>query len=42
MARREHGLRAIEAARTALAAQAASGNDPRRSAVIRARGEAMS
>jgi CRISPR-associated endonuclease Cas1 len=29
-ARREHGLRAIEAARKALAAQAASGNDPRR------------
>ena len=28
-ARREHGLRAIEAARKALAAQAAAGNDPR-------------
>ena len=31
-ARREHGLRAIEAARTALAAQTAAGNDPRASA----------
>jgi CRISP-associated protein Cas1 len=42
-ARREHGLRAIEAARKALAAQTASGNDPRRSAdVNRARGEATS
>jgi hypothetical protein len=42
-ARREHGLRAIEAARKALAAQAAAGNDPRRSAVLnRARGEAVS
>ncbi len=30
-ARREHGLRAIEAARKALAAQTAAGNDPRRS-----------
>jgi len=42
-ARREHGLRAIEAARKALAAQAAAGNDPRRNvAVNRARGEAIS
>src|SRR5580692_129401 len=42
-ARREHGLRAIEAARKALAAQAAAGNDPRRSAVVnQARGEAIS
>jgi hypothetical protein len=42
-ARREHGLRAIEAARTALTAQAALGNDPRRSAAVnRARGEAIS
>jgi hypothetical protein len=42
-ARREHGLRAIEAARKALAAQAAAGNDPRRSAAVnRARGEAIS
>jgi hypothetical protein len=32
-ARREHGLRAIEAARKVLAAQTAAGNDPRRSAV---------
>jgi hypothetical protein len=40
---REHGLRAIEAARKALAAQAAAGNDPRRSAPVnRARGEAIS
>jgi hypothetical protein len=40
-ARREHGLRAIEAARKALAAQVAAGNDPRRSAELnRARGEA--
>ena len=31
-ARREHGLRAIEAARKALAAQAAAGTDPRASA----------
>jgi CRISPR-associated endonuclease Cas1 len=42
-ARREHGLRAIEAARKALAAQGAAGNDPRRSAAVnRARGEAIS
>ena len=42
-ARREHGLRAIEAARKALATQTAAGNDPRRSvAVNRARGEAIS
>jgi hypothetical protein len=42
-ARREHGLRAIEAARKTLAAQTAAGNDPRRSAVAnRARGEAIS
>ncbi len=42
-ARREHGLRAIEAARKALAAQAAAGNDPRRNAAVnRARGEAIS
>jgi len=42
-ARREHGLRAIEAARKALAAQATAGNDPRRSTVVnRARGEAIS
>jgi len=42
-ARREHGLRAIEAARKVLAAQTAAGNDPRRSAVVnRARGEAIS
>jgi CRISPR-associated endonuclease Cas1 len=42
-ARREHGLRAIEAARKALATQAAAGNDPRRSAAVnRARGEAIS
>jgi hypothetical protein len=42
-ARREHGLRAIETARKALAAQAAAGNDPRRSlGVNRARGEAIS
>jgi hypothetical protein len=41
-ARREHGLRAIEAARKALAAQAARGNDPRRNSVVnRARGEAI-
>ncbi|HVR48071.1 MAG TPA: hypothetical protein VMT95_15680 [Candidatus Binatia bacterium] len=41
-ARREHGLRAIEAARKALAAQAAAGNDPRRSAVVnQARSEAI-
>jgi CRISPR-associated endonuclease Cas1 len=42
-ARREHGLRAIEAARKALAVQTAAGNDPRRSvSVNRARGEAIS
>lgn len=42
-ARREHGLRAIEAARKALAAQTAAGNDPRHSAAVnRARGEAIS
>ena len=42
-ARREHGVRAIEAARKALAAQSGAGNDPRRStAVNRARGEAIS
>jgi hypothetical protein len=42
-ARREHGLRAIEAARKALAAQTAAGNDPRRSVVVnQARGEAIS
>jgi hypothetical protein len=42
-ARREHGLRAIAAARKALASQTAAGNDPRRSATVnRARGEAIS
>jgi len=42
-ARREHGLRAMEAARKALAAQTAAGNDPRRSAAVnRMRGEAIS
>jgi hypothetical protein len=42
-ARREQGLRAIETARKALAAQTAAGNDPRRSPdVNRARGEAIS
>jgi hypothetical protein len=42
-ARREHGLRAIEAARKALAAQSAAGNDPRSNAAMnRARGEAVS
>jgi hypothetical protein len=42
-ARREAGLRAIAAAREALAAQTAAGNDPRRSAAVnRARGEAIS
>jgi hypothetical protein len=42
-ARREAGLRAIEAARKALAAQTTAGNDPRRSAAVnRARGEAIS
>ena len=41
-ARREHGRRAIEAARKALAAQTAAGNDPRRSTVVsRARGAAI-
>jgi CRISPR-associated endonuclease Cas1 len=41
-ARREHGLRAVEAARRALAAQTAAGNDPRTSAAInRVRGEAI-
>jgi CRISP-associated protein Cas1 len=41
-ARREHGLRAIEAARKALATQTAAGNDPRRSAVVNsARAEAI-
>jgi CRISPR-associated protein Cas1 len=41
-ARREHGLRAIEAARNVLAEQTAAGNDPRRSAgVNRKRGEAI-
>jgi hypothetical protein len=41
-ARREHGLRAIEPARKALAAQSAAGNDPRRgTSVSRARGEAI-
>jgi hypothetical protein len=38
-----HGLRAIKVARKALAAQAAAGNDPRRSAAVnRLRGEAIS
>ncbi|MGB6412334.1 MAG: hypothetical protein WBF19_03220 [Candidatus Cybelea sp.] len=42
-ARREHGLRAIEAARKVLAAQAAEGRDPRRSAAVNlVRGEAIS
>ncbi len=42
-ARRERGLRAIEAARKALAAQAAEGNDPRASdRVGPKRGEAIS
>ena len=42
-ARREHGLRAIEAARKALAAQTAAGDDPRRSAdVNRVRADAIS
>jgi hypothetical protein len=41
-ARREHGLRAIEAARKALAAQTLARNDPRRSATVnRARSEAI-
>jgi hypothetical protein len=43
IAKREHGLRAIEVARKALAAQTAAGNDPRRSAAVnRVRGEAIS
>ncbi|HVR45327.1 MAG TPA: hypothetical protein VMT95_01610 [Candidatus Binatia bacterium] len=42
-ARREHGLRAIETERKALATQTAAGNDPRRNAdVNRVRGEAIS
>jgi hypothetical protein len=42
-ARREAGFRAIEAARKALAAQSAAGNDPRSSATVNhARGEAIS
>jgi CRISPR-associated endonuclease Cas1 len=42
-ARREHGLRAIAAARKALASQTAAGNDPRRNAPVnRARAEAIS
>jgi hypothetical protein len=42
-ARREHGLRAIKAARKALAEQTAAGNDPRGSAAVnRVRGEAIS
>jgi hypothetical protein len=42
-ARREHGLRAIEAARKVLAAQTAAGNDPRRSVALNeTRGEAIS
>jgi hypothetical protein len=41
-ARREHGLRAIEAARKVRAAQAAAGNDPRRSGIANpARGETV-
>jgi hypothetical protein len=41
-ARREAGLRAIEAARKALAAQTAAGNDPRRGAAVnQVRGEAV-
>ena len=41
-ARREHGLRAIESARKALAAQTAAGNDPRRSAAVnQERGQAI-
>jgi hypothetical protein len=41
-ARRQHGLRAIEAARKALAAQTASGNDPRGNREINSkRGEAI-
>lgn len=42
-ARREHGPRAMEVARKALAAQATAGKDPRRSAAVNgARGEAIS
>lgn len=42
-ARREHRLRAMEAARKGLAAQAAAGNDPRRSSAVNcARGGAIS
>ncbi|HEY2473279.1 MAG TPA: hypothetical protein VGI19_00620 [Candidatus Cybelea sp.] len=42
-ARREHGLRAIAAARKALAVQSAAGNDPRSSAAVnQARGKAIS
>ncbi|HEY1866865.1 MAG TPA: hypothetical protein VGG70_01125 [Candidatus Cybelea sp.] len=42
-ARREHGLRAIAAARKVLASQTAAGDDPRCSAAVnRARGEAVS
>ncbi len=42
IARREHGLRAIEAARKVLAAQTKAGHDPRRSADVNgARGEAI-
>jgi hypothetical protein len=41
-ARREHGLRAIAAARKALAVQSAAGNDPRRGAAVKAaRSEAV-
>ena len=42
-ARREHGLRAMEAARKALAVQTAAGNDPRRrTSINQARREAIS
>lgn len=42
-ARREQGLRAVEAARKVLALQASADNDPRRNAIVnRARGEAIS
>jgi hypothetical protein len=42
-ARREHGLRVMEAARKALAARTAAGSDPRRSAAVnRVRSEAIS
>ncbi len=42
-ARREHGLRAIKAARKTLAEQTAAGNDPRRSTSVKqARSEAVS